>query len=59
MKIKHSVLLALIAMIAIYVWFKMPTVMIIGLIVMISIMSVSAVLDIFKKIHHENKKNKL
>ena len=58
-KIKAKIVLALIAILAIYVWFEMPRVMIIGLAVMLSVMSFSTIVDLFKKDKHENKKNKL
>lgn len=60
MKINAALLLTFIAVCAIYVWSKIPTVMIIVLSIMIAVMAFSAIMDIFKKkINHENKKNKL
>lgn len=53
MKIKHSILL-LITILAIYVWFEIPRVMIIGLAMMLSVMSFSTIVDLFKKDKHEN-----
>ena len=53
-KIKTKIILALIAILAIYVWFEMPRVMIIGLAVMLSVMSFSTIVDLFKKDKHEN-----
>ena len=52
--LKSKLLLALIAVLAIYIWFQMPRVMIVGLSTIIVLMSFSTIVDLFKKDKHEN-----
>jgi len=58
-KIKAKVLLALIAVLAVYIWIEMPRVMIIGLSTILVLMSFSTIADLFKKDINENEKDKL
>ena len=57
--LKSKLLLALIAVLAIYIWFQMPRVMIVGLSTIIVLMSFSTIVDLFKKDINENEKDKL
>lgn len=58
-KIKAQVLLALIAVLAVYIWFEMPRVMIVGLSTILVLMCFSTIADLFKKDTNESKKDKL
>ena len=57
--LKSKLLLALIAVLAIYIWFQMPRIMIVGLSTIIVLMSFSTIADLFKKDINENEKDKL
>ena len=57
--LKSKLLLALIAVLAIYIWFQMPRIMIVGLSTIIVLMSFSTIVDLFKKDINENEKDKL